>query len=336
VDVTNASDADMRENIGRFEAALEARDPELTEPPLGRILVALDGSNQDPTTEALAVALARRAGAEIVLVGVRDGAGVAGFTEYVQERAHRLGESGVDVAAVECLGAGDGDPPAHAQILSARERLGGDIIVLCAPFRDDFAELGTDSAGATLDVLLNRAPVPLLVAREPRDEPTQCFEHVILATTPFSPDVVDAAAWSLRVVDPEGLLRIVAIVDCETIEAASVLTDHFDAETMDEEMLAGLRRPAVAGLIAALQRHAAETHLDCRVSVRSGDCVAALAELANEGAALLATPASRDAGATSAARVAALVRAVRNPVLIVPPPGRVPLDKPVPDPSRVE
>ena len=61
----------------------------------------------------------------------------------------------------------------------------------------------------------------------------------------------------------------VAVVDAELLDSADALLE--DLSGLDESVLAGLRRPDVAGLIAAVQRNAAERDLGCRVHVRTGE-----------------------------------------------------------------
>ena len=73
----------------------------------------------------------------------------------------------------------------------------------------------------------------------------------------------------------------------------------------------------IAGLIGALQRKASEAGYGCRVSVRSGEIVEETARLANERDGLIVTASPRKPESTAYQRVQALVRASRNPVLVL-------------------
>ncbi|MFG0330204.1 MAG: universal stress protein [Phycisphaerales bacterium] len=313
MDVTQSDDQDLRESMGRFQAALTAQEPEIVEPKFDRVLLALDGSNQDDTATALAATLARRDEAEIALIYAHEGPRDAAREEYFTDRVAGLERAGLRVNAT---GGGDDDAaPPYERILEARRSSAAGLIVVCAPYLEDFDELGHDSVGVNLDKLMSHSPVPILVARAPRDDARRSFDHLITPISPFTDEVVQAVAWAMRLADRSGLIRLVAVVDRETVDESRDLIRDFD--DIDEGTLAGLRRPQVAGLIAAAQRRANERGLHCRVSVRSGEAVEEIARLANEENGLIASACPRKPTAAAYQRVQALVRASTNPVLVV-------------------
>ncbi|MHC5003537.1 MAG: hypothetical protein ACYTJ0_10470 [Planctomycetota bacterium] len=305
MDATGASEHDFAESMHAFEAAVSAQAPRLIEPRVERILWAPDGSNQDDTASALAMMMARRLEASITVIGAGP---------VAEARRKVLEELGL---AGEAVALADGRP-AFEQILEACSARRCGLVVVNAPFGEDFEQLGDGSVGTTLDMLLARRAVPLLVVREAKADPGACLGHVLVPLTLHEPTVSEAASWALRVVDVGGDLRLLAVIDREHVEASveAVETD-VDVEELDEPVLAGIRRPEMAGLIGAVQRSAARRGLGCRVSVRVGAAVTRAAELADEREALVVTGCPRDPIATGYQRVQALLRASRNPLLIV-------------------
>lgn len=315
MDVTHADDSDLNESVSWFEAALAAQEPQLDEPRLERILMVLDGSNQDGTVEGLSTWLARRDDATVVPMDAYAGPLDETRELHLADRAAALIDAGVSVRPLEQRPDSAEDSPPHEQIL---ERCATDrchLIVICAPYGDEFTVLGSESVGSTLDVLMSRATVPLLVVREPKSDPQRCLQSVLLPLMSESRELIDAAGWALRIVHGDGSVRMLAVVDQQSIEsAADILRDH---DEVDDRLLSGLQRPAVAGLIAAMHRRAQDLGSGSRVSVRSGEVVAETAALANADEGLVVTTCPRDAASVAFQRVQGLLRASRNPVLVV-------------------
>ena len=314
VDVTEASDSDLRSSMGAFEAALAAQVPELTLAELRRILVMVDGSNQDTLSVELAKGLARNDGDEILLGYAYEGARDPASEAALAERAAGLESAGLRVRVLERPEAPE--LRSHQLILGMIEREQPQLIVCDAPYLEDFEELGTDSVGSNLDVLMARSPVPLLVVRDPRLEAAACLERIIVPVTPWDAELVQAGAWAERMLTPGGTVRVLAVVDEERLRLAGV-PEPFAVDEADEQMLAGLHKPALAGLIAAMQKRASETGHNCRVSVRSGELPAVILRYAESSPGLIVAATPRDPQAPLYQRTQALVRGSRWPVLVV-------------------
>lgn len=160
-------------SIHRFEQALEARPLAINPAPHRRALLALDGSNQDPTVLGLAQAIIPALGQdprfEIVLAS-ESGASPGQRASLDQARTllgsklHRVHES-------------DPTMPAFRQILEAAQKADADWIIVPAPFLRDLDELGADSVGTVLDMLLARFAGTLLVVRVPQKTPGSLLHH---------------------------------------------------------------------------------------------------------------------------------------------------------------
>ncbi len=312
-DTLDPDDRDLEASINDFEAAVSAKRLELVPPTLETILVALDGSNQDAMTLGLAADLACRGPAKIHLIFAYPGRAEPSRDAYLDGRLRALVDSGIDAVAVP---RGDEGVRPYEQIANAASRLDVDLLIVPAPYLEDFDELGSDSIGTTLDKLMVQAR-PLLVVRQSRGDPTQSLRRVLLPLTVHVEENPVAAAWALRLVADEGIIRVIAVVEERVLDTASDLLGEHAAGELDREHLAGLDRPESAGLIASLHREAQARGLGCRVSVREGDVVHRVSELATQEHMLIVTGCDTDPSSISYRSVQAIIRSASDPVLVV-------------------
>ncbi|MBA3590580.1 universal stress protein [Methylibium sp.] len=306
-------DRELSASIHDFEAALSAKHFELKLPALDVILAAIDGSNQSAMVLGLAAQIARRASTRLHVAYIHEGAANAESDAFLSQQVARLVAEGIE--AVALAREPDSSPP-YARIIAAADALDADLVIVSAPFLEDFAALGSDSIGVTLDKLMTQAR-PLLVVREPRDDPAESLKPVLLPLSVHVQENPLAAAWALRLIGDGGTIRLVAVVEDDVIEAAAELIGEHGAADLDLDHLARLDRPEVAGLIAEMHRQAQKRSLGCHVSVRRGDLVAQVIELAEEGQRLIVTGRDTDPGSSSYRNVQALIRRARDPVLVV-------------------
>lgn len=312
-DSLNPDDRKLKNTIHDFEAALTATQFDLATPELNVILVAIDGSNQSGMAIGVAAELAKRMSAAVHIACVYAGAPDADLDAALDEHVTRLTKA--DVNAVRAPRQQPDERP-YTQITRLARSVNADLLVVPAPFLEDFAELGSDSIGVTLDKLMTQAR-PLLVIREPRDEPANSLKPLLLALSVHVQENPQAAAWALRIIGDGGTIHIVAVVDDDVLEAAADLIGEHDAADLDLDHLAGLNRPDTAGLIAEMHREAQQRGLGCRVSVRQGDLVSRVIELAEGEQRLIITGCDTDPGSSSYRNVQALIRRAKDPVLVV-------------------
>lgn len=312
-DSLSPDDRDLNTSIHDFEAALTARHYDLAPPDLDTILVVIDGSNQSDMAIGIAAELARQMSATVHVACVYSGAPDAGRDAALDGYVTRL--TGAGVNAVLAPRQRPEDPP-YTQIAELARSVSADLLVVPAPYLEDFAELGSDSIGVTLDKLMTQSR-PLLVVREPRNDPANSLKPLLLALSVHVQENPQAAAWALRIIGDSGTIRIVAVVEDDVMEAAADLIGKQDAADLDLDHLARLDRPETAGLIAAMHRAAQQRGLGCRVSVRQGDLVRQVIDLAEGEQRLIVTGCDMDPGSSSYRNVQALIRRSSDPVLVV-------------------
>lgn len=312
-DSLNPDDRELRSTIHDFEAAVTAKQFDLATPELNEILVVIDGSNQSDMAIGVAAELAKTMSATVHAACVYEGAPDAGRDAALDEYVTRLTDAGVNAVLTPRQ---QPDERPYIQITELARSVNADLLVVPAPFLEDFAELGSDSIGVNLDKLMTQAR-PLLVIREPRDEPADSLKPLLLALSVHLQENPQAAAWALRIIGDGGTIHIVAVVDDDVLEAAADLIGEHDAADLDLDHLAGLDRPDTAGLIAAMHREAQQRGVGCRVSVRHGDLVSRVTELAEGEQRLIVTGCDTDPGSSSYRNVQALIRRAKDPVLVV-------------------
>ncbi len=312
------TDADLRESMSAFEAALEAREVRIEEPAIERVLMALDQSNQDATVEAIAVEIVRRHDASLHVVYAYEGERDEASERYLEERCDELAKRLEANERVTVQAAHSTQKKSFEKILEVGERERCDLILVCSPYLDDLRVLGRESVGTNLDMLLYRSKVPVLVVREPLDDVAEALEHVLLPVTFHDEENVKAAGWALRLVAASGGVRLLIVADAQVLESAShLLGGDVDARELDEGTLRGLENKEHAGLIAALQRHAAHHDLGCHVSFRVGEPVPVVAGVAKERPCVIVTGCPQKRVVTGYQQVLALIRESSRPVLVV-------------------
>ena len=111
---------------------------------------------------------------------------------------------------------------------------------------------------------------------------------------------------------------MIGVVDEEILAVAQqFLGGEVDLQALDPNVLAGLTTPKHAGLVAALQRYAAEEGVECSVAVRHGETVAHLVEAISDEDCLVVVGVTEQRTTAIYHRVQALVRELGNPVLVV-------------------
>jgi hypothetical protein len=192
---------------------------------------------------------------------------------------------------------------AHASILRVARETHADVVVLTTPFLADYADLGHDSLGATVDVLAERMHLPMLCARDPArgDVPAQ----VVLFVEDADERALRAAGWALRLGRDD--LRVVVAASAAEREGWQHLAGQRFA--LDDEAVREALALGTAPLVGAVNREAQALGLEPRVRVAVEPLVDVVHDK-NERPAIFVVP------------YGPLWREVllhaRNPVLVVP------------------
>ncbi len=313
--MTDFSNRDIDATMSRFEAAVTATQLDVPQLDVRRVLLALDGSNQDRAVLNLSRAVITRLGCPVLLTYAYEQPIIdAEKDRYLAEQAAALASGGIETAHARIESGGR----AFQQILTLAKARACGLLVLSSPYLEDFQDLGRASVGTTTDVLLHQRAAPMLIVRKPAESVRDRLENIVLPLNLVSAQSVDAVAWALKLVPEGGMIHLLAVVDEEMLDAVRhLLGQSFQARDIDDATLAGLGRSDMAGFVAAMQSRAAEANIDCRVSVRQGPAVPTTAEFANAEPCLLIIGCGSDCASRDYQWTLALIRESINPVLVV-------------------
>ncbi|MCC7509567.1 MAG: universal stress protein [Planctomycetes bacterium] len=304
-------DDDLHETMARFSAAAHAKPialPELLPP--GRVLVAIDRSNQDSATLAIANEVCRRLNASAVLTVAAPGLDTETRRAYLAEAQGKL-----DVASEVAPALQDPDP-ANC-ILAAKQAAGAKFIVMDAPYLEDIGRLGRDSVGSTAERVLARASVPVLFVREPRDNLAACLGKPLVKLHFTESDAPRAIAEAFRI-GGKGRFRVLFVIDAAAIhEAVAILRTEVALERLTDTALLHDAQVAAGSLVATAQRYAKNHGLDLTVDFKLGSEPDVSAREANDGGHLLVLPCPRDRNTAAYSRALTVLRLSTMPVLMV-------------------
>jgi hypothetical protein len=191
-------------------AAVEPRRPKT-------VLLALDGSTQDPFGIAIAGQFRERFGCELSVVDAREG-------DVAEDLA----------AQVAQLLDGRAEPKtsddSFTQILNATDNSNCDLLIAPCPYGRDLQAVGPDSAGTVIDVLLARSPVPVLVVRKPYEPQEDLFHQIAMVLTAENEAAADAAAWAAGLIAPRGAFHLVLVLEREMYENTAALLQSIAPE----------------------------------------------------------------------------------------------------------
>lgn len=249
-------DADLAESMDLFQRADvgEAAAIEPVHPT--QLLVALDGSTQDVAGAQLAQQLQQRFGCQ-----------VAHVSPPLEEPAQYREPDGLDSFSKKVEPAGE---TAYERILNAAENSGADLLIVPCPFGRDFEDIGEESTGSVVDVLIARSSVPFIAIRKPVDNEEDPTQHVRLVLTGSNPAAELAARRAVSLARADGRLDLLLLVEesfyqnfRQTLAAISpdVKVSHADVEN-------ALAR-TYARLHASLQHTANKIGFDYELLIRS-------------------------------------------------------------------
>lgn len=302
-----------------------------------RILIGLDGSPLAETIVAPVCLLARRLGAEVLLVHVirvpdplRDGDSPlaideivahqrAGATRYLAAVADRVRADVPDVRSVIATG----EAPAEIVRCAAREQV--DLIALATHGRSGVQRW---IHGNVADGVLRTTSTPLLLLRPSTDAPAAEEVHRLVVALDGSPlgeaalAVAEDLAKALAV--PIGLVRVVES------DQLAFSVDPFGSPYLDYERIVGLLRGDAEQYLARLAGDARKKGLTVETSVSVGSPADVIAAQGASSPGTLLVLGTHGRTGWRAALLGSVARRVvlvaGSPILVVPPPGRASME----------
>lgn len=296
-DIEASMDLFRRAQVGEV-APIEPRKPR-------RVLLVLDGSNQDEPARAFARHFTDRFHSRISVLDARE-----------TPAANELAERTAAELNAEALSKPSGE--SFQQILDGIEQSSCELAIVPCPYGRDLEAVGSDSTGTVIDVLLARSPVPLLVVRRPYVPEKEPFHRVFLVLIGENRAAPAAAAWATALVGVSGRFELMLVLEEEFYENVRELMQTVapGVDVTPEALSHALEKTHVR-LHRGLQKAAAQAGFRYGMHTLREDEPAAVGLDDESGHPLLVLPLERGDHA-SEGHVHERIRHTPNPVLVVP------------------
>jgi nucleotide-binding universal stress UspA family protein len=193
-----------------------------------RVLLAVDGSGQDIASIAAANDLRKRFNVETLVLDPREG----------QDDASDLAtKAAADVSGARPLKQSGGD--SYERILAAVRQHDVDLLVVPCPFGRSFENIGVDSVGTVIDVLLSRCPCPILVTRREDQSLADCAGHVSMVVGGECDVENRAAGWAFGLAAPQATVTLNLVIEKEEFDNIRSIVEALAPDaTLDPDQFA--------------------------------------------------------------------------------------------------
>lgn len=227
-----------------------------------RILVVLDGSDQDAASIDAAKTFRERFNVESVILDARD--------KLPEDQSDLAMEHTASISGSRPIVRSFGE--SYEAILSAIQEHDVDLVIVPCPFGRSFEKIGADSAGTVIDVLLSKCPKPMLVIRRSDQVVSQCLSSIRFVISGECDLQQRAAGWAFGLIEPKGTITLNLVVEKEQYQnLRSILKALHPEESLDEQKFtdaltkthqslhgAMAKTASAAGLTYALKPQASE------------------------------------------------------------------------------
>ncbi|MBD3207159.1 hypothetical protein GF319_12560 [Candidatus Bathyarchaeota archaeon] len=252
----------INEKIRKFEQAFIPDKESLVLPKIEKILLALDAHDWVKKSSRYAyrvtceLATSHRADVEIICMAVNDEEYSESET-LVDEAVKYLKENSIE-AVGSCV---IGSPSENILRLMDEEQ--HDLLVLPSPYAERVEKESQDSIGATIEILISRAEVPLLLLPESRIRPDKITDSILIPV--LGREDVPPLEWALIFSEKVTALKVLDLVRREDIERFKDVSLNLLDEAVDDDLIQISLRDERAPLIKGLKDIANEMQIDIEV-----------------------------------------------------------------------
>lgn len=201
-----------------------------------RIMLVLDGSSQDQTSINAAQYLRDRFDVETLVLDARDRPDDIDPEDQIDLAVERTNS----VTGSRPIKRKEGD--SYDAILAALSEHAVDLVIVPCPFARSFEQVGADSAGTVIDVLLSRCDRPLLVVRRDDQQLAQCVDRVSMVVGGECDMETRAAAWVFGMASEKANVSLDLVIEKEQYENIKSIIEAvapestFDADQFREAL----------------------------------------------------------------------------------------------------
>ena len=238
MDTLDDFSSDVDQSMRMFERSRVGEASAIAPIRPSRVMLVLDGSNQDAASIAAAATLREAFNVETIVLDAQG--------QDAHERgAHDQAAAGPSRAASHAAGQISGaravarpTGEAFEAILAALQTHRVDLVIVPCPFGRSFEQIGIDSVGTVTDVLLGRCQTPMLIVRRDDQRLQSCRSRVAMLIASECDTATRAAGWCFGLVADRGEVSLHVIVEKEHYEnLRSVLEAARPGETFDQSQV---------------------------------------------------------------------------------------------------
>jgi hypothetical protein len=281
----SAKNYKIEKKIKKFEQAIIPDKEAFVLPSIDSILLALDAhdwiinSSRYSYKVASEFSLKHNAYVQIICMAIND-------EEYYE--SEKLVEEAVEFFKnknVESQGSCIiGSPSDNILKLSEDEK--HDLIILPSPYAERVEKDNLDSLGATIEILINKATVPILLLTESSINPEKITERILMPVQ--GKEDVTKVEWALLLSDKDTSMNILDTVRTDSVEEIKDVSLDLLDEDVNERLIEISLRKNTAPILKAIKDTATEMGLRILILNKVGDVGAIIAnELTKKQTSLL-------------------------------------------------
>ncbi|EMI41473.1 hypothetical protein [Rhodopirellula sp. SWK7] len=272
-------DRDVDDSMRLFERARVGSATPLTPIRPARVMLVLDGSDQDPTSIASANHLRNVCNTETLVLDARetatdDSSPDANAAPPTPSSPHPPSDLATQTAG-QITGARAISRPSGESfeaILDSLKTHDVNLLIVPCPFGRSFGKVGADSVGTVVDVLLSRCSVPFLVIRHPDQALAECSQRVSMLVGSECDVENRAAAWAFGLAKPKGEVSLNLVVEKEHFENVRAILESVDPDKeFDVGMLADVLARTHQNLHAAMNKTANDLGIQYHLMPQPGE-----------------------------------------------------------------
>lgn len=304
-------DRDVDASMRIFEKSKVGRAAPITPIKPSRVLLVLDGSSQDDTGLDAASYLRNRFNTETLILDARD--------KPADDDSDLAVDRASEVSGSRPIKRAEGD--AYDAILAALDEHAVDMLILPCPYGRSFENLGVDSAGTVIDVLLSRNRKPMLVIRRDDQSLRDCAAQIAMIVGAECDVESHAAAWAFGLAEKAASVSLNLVIEKEQYENVRSIVEALQPDsTLEPEQFSDALTRSHQSIHGSMAKTASELGMSYRLRPLAG-AVAPPNPLRASSKMLLVMPLEVD-DRFEQGLVQDRIRRSPHPVLVVP--GHVP------------
>ncbi|MHA2033199.1 MAG: hypothetical protein ACW99Q_27840, partial [Candidatus Kariarchaeaceae archaeon] len=258
----------IEEKIKKFEQAIIPEKEAIVLPRINSILLALDAhdwiieSSRYSYKVACELSLKHNAFVQIICMAINN-------KEYneskklVDETVEYCNNKNVESQG-SCI---IGSPSDNILKLSEYEK--HDLIILPSPYAERIEKDNLDSLGATVEILLNKSNVPIMLLTESHINPEKITEKILLPVQ--RRDDLPTVEWALFLSDKDTSINVLDAIRTDSIEEIKDVSLDLLDEDVNERLIEISLRKNTVPILNALKEIATEIGLKLLISKKVGD-----------------------------------------------------------------